>query len=66
MSIIRTFFDGIKVQNASVPPEDWLSINFELIEVMARRNRELNELSSTLQKTVVHKEHVNEVMQLKP
>ena len=55
-------FDGIKVQNASVPPEDWLSINFELIEVMARRNRELNELSSTLQKTVVHKEHVNEVM----
>ena len=55
-------FDGIKIQNTSVPPEDWLSINFELIETLARRNRELNELSGTLQKTVVHKEHVNEVM----
>lgn len=55
-------FDGIKLQNTSVPPEDWLSINFELIETLARRNRELNELSNTLQKTVVHKEHVNEVM----
>lgn len=55
-------FEGIKLQNTSVPPEDWLTINFELIEILARRNRELNELSSTLQKTVVHKEHVNEVM----
>lgn len=55
-------FDGIKVHNTAVPPEDWLSINFELIETLARRNRELNELSSTLQKAVVHKEHVNEVM----
>lgn len=55
-------FDGIKIQNTAVPPEDWLSINFELIETLARRNRELNELSSTLQKAVVHKEHVNEVM----
>ena len=55
-------FDGIKMQNTTVPPEDWLSINFELIETLAKRNRELNELSNTLQKTVVHKEHVNEVM----
>ena len=55
-------FDGIKMQNTAVPPEDWLSINFELIEALARRNRELNDLSNTLEKTVVHKEHVNEVM----
>lgn len=55
-------FDGVKIQNALVPPEDWLSINFELIEAIAKRNRELNELSNTLQKAVVHKEHVNEVM----
>lgn len=54
--------DGVRIQNTSIPPEDWLSINFELIEILARRNRELNELSNTLQKTVVHKEHVNEVM----
>jgi hypothetical protein len=55
-------FEGIKMQSATVPPEDWLSINFELIEAMARRNRELTELSSTLHRTVAHKEHVNEVM----
>lgn len=55
-------FDCIDMESAAVPPEDWLSINFELIEAMAKRNRELNELSSTLHKTVAHKEHVNEVM----
>lgn len=58
----KDVFEGVRVQNAPVPPEDWLSINFELIEIIAKRNRELNELSNTLQKTVVHKEHVNEVM----
>lgn len=55
-------FDDVKIQNTSVPPEDWLSINFELIESLARRNRELNELSNTLKKTADHREHVNEVM----
>ena len=55
-------FDTIDMESAGIPPEDWLSINFELIESLAKRNRELNELSSTLHKTVAHKEHVNEVM----
>ena len=55
-------FENIKIQNLSVPPEDWLAINFELIDAMSKRNRELNELASTLHKTVAHKEHVNEVM----
>jgi len=55
-------FENVKIQNISVPPEDWLAINFELIESMSKRNRELNELASTLHKTVAHKEHVNEVM----
>ncbi len=55
-------FDTIDMETAGVPPEDWLSINFELIESIAKRNRELNELSTTLHRTVAHKEHVNEVM----
>lgn len=55
-------FDDVKIQNTAVPPEDWLAINFELIETLARRNRELNELTNTLKKTADHREHVNEVM----
>lgn len=55
-------FDSIDTETAGVPPEDWLAINFELIESIAKRNRELNELSATLHRTVAHKEHVNEVM----
>lgn len=58
-------FDDLKIQNTAVPPEDWLSINFELIEALARRNRELNELTNTLKKTADHREHVNEVMGVK-